>query len=98
MNIKLCALAGCSALLVGAGTPTHSCKVQATGPAGHWKFVQVHDLRSGEVVLRQAIKSGDWKPVEATGDKIRIDWKLGGYKHYRTGPTATCTGGNIIKI
>ena len=98
MNVKLCALAGLSGLLLGAGTPTHNCNVQVTGPAGQWKFLEVYDLASGEVVLRQAIKSGDWKPVEAKGEKIRIDWKLGGYKNYRTGPTATCTGGNTIKI
>lgn len=98
MNMKLLALGGIALSLMASSPPSYSCNVHVTGPSGQWKFVQVHDLANGEVVLRQMIKSGESKHIDATGEKIRIDWKLAGYKHYRTGPTATCKGGNTVTL
>jgi hypothetical protein len=96
MNIKPLALAGLAFLFIEAQALAETCNVQVTGPEGQWKFVHVYDVATGEIVLRQAIKSGDSKPVTVSGDKVRVDWKLPGYTDYRTGAVLPCKGGNTV--
>jgi len=98
MKIKLFALAGVASVFFGSPALAETCNVQVTGPAEHWKFLHVYDVATGEVVLRQAIKAGDSRPVEVTGDKIRVDWKMPGDRNYRAGSVALCKAGNFVKI
>ena len=98
MKFKLSLCAGLAALFAGSPALAETCHVQVTGAAETWKFLHVYDLATGEVVLRQAIKSGDSRPVEVNGDKIRVDWKMPGDRKYKTGPAVTCKAGNIVRI
>jgi len=50
------------------------------------------------MLAAQAIKAGDSRPVEVTGDKIRVDWKMPGDRNYRAGSVALCKAGNFVKI
>jgi hypothetical protein len=97
MRFRPIALVGLAGLLIEAQALAETCNVQVTGPADQWKFVHVYDVATGEIVLRQAIKSGESKPVTVSGDKVRVDWKLPGYQKYRTGPVVECKSGNTVK-
>ena len=98
MKAKLLAFAGSAALVLGTPALAETCNVQVTGPADQWKFLHVYDVATGEIVLRQAVKSGDYKAVEVSGDKIRVDWKLAGQKEYRAGAVTQCKAGNTVRI
>lgn len=87
-----------AALLVEAAAPAETCTIEITGPANQWKFVEVHDVAAGKVVLAEPIKVGQTRSVTVSGGQIRVDWKFAGYRKYRTGAVTPCKGGNRIRV
>jgi hypothetical protein len=98
MRPRFIAIAALAALLVETPALAETCMIEITGPEGQWKFVQVFDVATGNMVMGQAIRSGEVKTVTITGDQVRVDWKLSGYRDYRTGEVTTCRGGNRIRV
>ena len=88
------------AAAASAGSPEEqTCDIQnASSPAGEWKFVRASDPVTGEVVLRQAIKSGDTKSATVTGHQVRIEVKQAGDRDYHLARTSECKSGNTIRI
>ena len=85
------------ALATGSPAVAGTCKIQSTREPGHWTFLKVFDVESGEVVLQKAIEGGKYREVTAHGDRVRVDWKLPGGKDYKAGPVSPCKDGNTIK-
>jgi hypothetical protein len=96
--LSLLALASVGAMLVESAALAETCMIEITGPSGQWKFVHVYDAATGTVVLRQAIKAGDSRPVTVSGDRVRVDWKFPGYVDYVPGAVSQCKDGNRIKV
>ena len=89
---------GIAALMFGGEAMAETCKIEITGPKDQYKFIHVYDVATGQIVFRQAIRSGDIKEVTVSGDQVRVDWKLAGYTRYRVGAIQPCKGGNKVKV
>jgi hypothetical protein len=96
--LSLVTLIAVSALLGESPALAKGCKVQSSKAPGQWTFVRVHDVDTGQVVLRQGINGGDSKHVTVSGHRIRIEHKLAGHKNYRSDAVADCKGGNTVKF
>ena len=75
-----------------------TCNVRSSAPVDRWRFVQVYDVDRNEVVLRQAVKGGDSKPVTVSGERIRVAYKLPGATRYKPGVEALCKEGSTIQF
>jgi len=99
MAVKLLAWIAMAGLASAASAKDQTCEIHnASSPAGQWKFVRASDPLTGEVVLRQAIKSGDSKSATVTGQQVRIEVKQAGDRDYHPARTSECKSGNTIRI
>ena len=88
-----------AAALLGEGVAlAGNCKVRNSRAPGDWTFVHVHDVDTGQIVMRQAINGGDSKNVTVSGRRVRIDQKPAGHRQYKTGAITVCKGGNTISF
>ena len=91
LSFGLLALGTASAGMAG------TCNVQSTRAPGHWKFVKVFDVDTGEIVFQKVIDGGKLHEVTVSGERARVDWKLPGGKDYKAGPVSSCKDGNTVK-
>jgi len=98
MTVNRVGLSIVAILLAESSAVAESCKIENAGPPDEWRFVQVYDVDRGQIVLGQAIKSGDKKEVSVSGEKVRVDHKFPGWTTYATGPVLICKGGNTIRF
>ena len=98
MTAKHMGLAIIAMLLAESAAVAENCKIENGGPPDEWRFVQVFDVDRGQIVLGQAIKSGESKEVTVSGERVRVDHKFPGWTTYATGPVLTCKGGNTIRF
>ena len=99
MAFKHLACIALAAFATAGNDAEETCTIEnASSPAGEWKFVRAYDSVNGEVVLRQAIKSGESRSVTVSGNAVRVEYKLAGDKDYHSAQTAQCKGGNTIRI
>ena len=98
MTKKYATLVIVAASFVEQSAIAATCNVKSSGPADRWRFVQVYDVDRNEVVLRQAVKGGDSKPVTVSGERIRVAYKLPGATRYNPGLEALCKEGSTIQF
>lgn len=99
MALKLLAWLAMATFATAASAKEQTCDIQnASSPSGEWKFVRASDPLTGEVVLRQAIKSGDSRSATVTGQQVRIEVKRAGDRDYHSARTSECKSGNTIRI
>ena len=74
-----------------------TCQLQSISPRGSWRFFRVVDVRTGEIVMAQAINGGDVKQIYPKHSQVRVEHKLPGHTVYQKGPPVECKGGITIR-
>ncbi len=98
MRLAIYCVASLLALLTPGAALADTCRVEVFGAPTIWKFIRAYDADTGEVVLRQAIKSGDGREVTISKNRLRIEFKFPGDRNYHPAQVTTCQGGNIVRI